>query len=76
MKGDTKIERYLEAKRAVNAYKVALQDEPALKLNSAWRANFTQASVECSLAYGTLTGGELARATRQLREETHGPDRA
>jgi hypothetical protein len=75
MKGDRKIETYCEAKRTVNAYKTALADEPALKLDAGWRARFTQAAVAASLIYGTLTGGELARAERQLREGSHGPDR-
>lgn len=68
MSGDRKIATYVEAKRAYDALTQAKTDEPELVKSLDWRVRYMGARADMIQAYRALTGGELARAQRALRE--------
>lgn len=71
MSGDRKIAAYLEARReydALSKQRKSLDGSALAAWLARWGADLAQSKVKMQLAYGSLTGGELARAQRMLRE--------
>jgi len=78
MQGDRKIGKYLEARQEYEALKRQRDDlngGDSTAWMARWGASLAQARTAMLLTRAALTGGELGRAERMLREETHGPDR-
>ncbi len=65
MKGRDKIERCLEAKRALDAIKQAIADEGETPERLRRRH---EATIEYKLSYSKLSGGELGRMRRMEAE--------
>lgn len=69
----TKIERYVEARVALQAMRRQLVDYPENGKSRKWLQDFNDAKVEVDTAYRDLRGGDLGKANRALLEQGIAP---
>jgi hypothetical protein len=68
MRGDRNVAAYVEARDALDRLQVQLDADPTRRDNGIFMAHYTEARRASTVAFRTLTGGQLGRAQRLLAQ--------